>query len=129
MAFVCSDTVPFPLVDLLGGSPDLNGVWSLGVAQHSPVFNPALDATGTYVYTVTGMQPCTDAVAQVQITRVSAPRAGTGGTIAVCLDDPGIPLFQGLSGNYNLGGVWTDLSATGQLSGSTFVGTGLPAGS
>lgn len=129
VAFVCSDTTPFPLVDLLGGSPDLNGVWTLGAVPHGPVFSPAVDASGTYVYTVSGVQPCTDAVAQVQITRVNAPRAGTGGTIAACVDDPGIALFQGLSGTYTPGGTWTDLSATGQLSGSTFVGTGLPAGS
>lgn len=129
VAFVCSDAVPFPLVDLLGGTPDVNGTWSLLGVQHSPLFNPSVDGTGTYVYTVNGALPCTDAVAQVQITRVSAPRAGTGGTIAACIDDPGIPLFSGLSGFYNTGGTWTDLSATGQLSGSTFVGTGLAAGS
>jgi len=129
VASVCSNSAPFPLVDLLGGTPDLNGTWTFGGVARSPVFTPATDVSGTYVYTVNGVAPCPNAQAQVQVTRVLAPRAGIGGSIAACLDDPAISLFQGLSGTYNVGGSWSDNSATGQLSGSTFNGTGMPSGS
>ncbi len=129
VAFVCSDTLPFPLIDLLAGTPDLNGSWSFGGVGRSPVFNPAVDGTGTYVYTVNGIPPCSNALAQVQITRINAPQAGIGGNLAVCIDDPGISLFQGLSGSFSTGGTWTDDDGTGQLSGAVLDGTGLPPGS
>lgn len=129
VASVCTDSAPFPLVDLLGGSPDLNGTWTFGGVPHSPVFTPATDLSGTYVYTVNGIPPCSNAQAQVQITRVIAPRAGVGGSIAACLDDPAIALFQGLSGTYSTTGTWTDDDGTGQLSGAIFNGTDMPAGS
>lgn len=129
VASVCTDAAPFPLVDLLGGAPDLNGIWTFGGVARSPVFTPATDVSGTYVYTVNGVVPCTNAQSQVQITRVLAPNAGIGGSITACLDDPAISLFQGLSGNYNTGGTWSDDSGTGQLSGANFNGTGMPSGS
>jgi gliding motility-associated-like protein len=128
VALVCSNTLPFPLTDLLGGTPDLTGTWTLGGQAHGPVFNPAVDGSGTYVYTVTGIAPCSDAIAQVQLTRVTAPNAGVGGTIAACVDDPAIPLVLGLTGPYNAGGTWTENSGTGQLSGAVFNATGLPQG-
>lgn len=129
VASVCSDATAFPLVDLLGGGPDLNGTWTFGGVAHGPVFSPATDASGTYIYSVNGVAPCSNAQAQVQITRVLAPQAGVGGSVAACLDDPAIALFQGLSGSFSTGGSWSDDSGTGQLSGSTFNGTGMPPGS
>lgn len=128
VASVCSDTIPFPLIDLLGGTPDLTGSWTLGGVGQSPVFNPAVNGSGTYVYTVNGIAPCNNAIAQVQVTRINAPQAGVGGNIAVCIDDPGIQLFQGLSGSFSTSGTWTDDAGTGQLTGSVLDGTGLPPG-
>lgn len=128
VALICSNGLPFPLTDLLGGTPDLTGAWTFGAQAHSPVFNPAVDGSGTYVYTVLGTAPCSNSVAQVQITKVIAPNAGIGGTIAACVDDPIILLASGLSGPYNPGGTWTDNDGTGQLSGSVLNGTGLPPG-
>ena len=126
---VCSNTPPFPLVDLLGGTLNLNGTWRFGGAPRSPVFDPAVDGSGTYVYTVNGQAPCSNASAQVQIVRVAAPLAGTGGTLSACVDDPAIALVQGLAGTFNTGGTWSDEDATGQLSGAVFNSTGLAAGS
>lgn len=126
---ICSNSAPFPLVSLLGGNPDLNGTWRFGGVPRSPVFDPAVDGSGTYVYTVNGSAPCSNASAQVQLIRVPAPLAGEGGTLSVCVDDPAILLTQGLSGTFNAGGVWSDDDATGQLSGAVFNSTGLASGS
>lgn len=128
VALVCSNSIPFPLTDLLGGAPDLTGSWTFNLAPRGPVFNPAVDGSGTYVYTVAGTAPCSNAVSQIQITRVTAPNAGIGGTIAACVDDPAIPLVLGLSGPFNVGGTWSDDDATGQLNGAVFNATGIPPG-
>ena len=128
VASVCSNTPSFPLVDLLAGTPDLNGTWTFGGAPHGPVFDPAVGGSGAYVYTVSGISPCTNAMAQVQITRVVAPKAGTGGAIAACVDDPAVPLVSGLLGSYDAGGTWSDDDATGQLSGTVFNATGVAPG-
>ncbi|MEO8587783.1 MAG: gliding motility-associated C-terminal domain-containing protein [Flavobacteriales bacterium] len=128
VALVCSDTVAFPLADLLGGTPDLNGTWTFNSNLHGPVFDPTVDISGAYVYTVSGAAPCIDAFAQVQITRVPAPNAGNGGAIASCIDDPAISLALGLGGSPNGGGIWNDDDGTGQLNGAVFNAVGLPAG-
>lgn len=128
VAFVCSDTLAFALIDLLGGTPDAGGSWTLGGQLRSPIFNPSVDGTGTYVYTVNGVAPCSNASAQVQLTRVLAPSAGVGGTIAACIDDPAIALVTGITGPFTPGGSWNDDDGTGQLSGTVFNATDLPAG-
>lgn len=56
---VCPNDIAFAMIDSLLSDPDLGGLWTdpLGIA-HSPVFDPSLDAPGTYCYTVTGPPPC-----------------------------------------------------------------------
>ncbi len=59
---------------------------------------------------------------------VSDPvEAGTPSNLTICSDDPSgsIDLFSLLTGTVTPGGSWVDLSATGQLSGSTFTFSGL----
>lgn len=128
VALICSDTTSFPLVELLGGSPDLNGTWMLNGDPHGPVFDPTSDGTGGYVYSIVGAVPCSDATAQVQITLVQAPDAGQDGSIAACLDASAIMLGLGLGGTPNGGGSWSDDDNTGQLVGAIFDAAGLPAG-
>lgn len=128
VALICSDTTVFPLIDLLGGTPDPDGSWTYNGDPHGPDFDPATDSSGAYVYTVDGDFPCADVTAQVQITEVNAPDAGGDGDIAACVDDPSISLALGLEGTYDPGGTWSDDDGTGQLAGSTFNASGLPAG-
>ncbi len=127
---ICSSAAPQPLLNLLGCSPAANGTWTLGVngPAHGPIFDPSVDASGTYVYTVAGSAPCTNAVAQVQITKVNAPNAGSNGSISACLDDATIPLFSALGGSASPGGTWTNLNSAGTITNGVLNATGVAAG-
>lgn len=126
---ICSTSGPIDLLTLLGCDPDDNGTWMFGEDQHGPVFDPAVDEGGAYVYTVPGFGACENATAQVYITLHDAPMAGGDGTIPACVDDPEIDLFPGLTGSPALGGTWLDVDNTGQLTGGTFSSVDLPPGS
>lgn len=125
---ICSSSAPAALIDLLGGTPATSGTWTFGGSEHSQFFDPAVDVSGAYVYTVVGLAPCPNKVAQVQITLVPAPVAGTDGTIAACVGDASITLASGLGGAPNAGGTWTDLDGSGQLNGGQLNATSLAPG-
>ncbi|MCB0401001.1 MAG: gliding motility-associated C-terminal domain-containing protein, partial [Flavobacteriales bacterium] len=59
-----------PAVDLFNllGSADLGGSWSPALTSGTGVFDPSVDAAGTYTYTVTGTAPCGNASATVVVT-------------------------------------------------------------
>ena len=130
VAQICSTTSPFPLIDLLGCSPQANGLWTFGAGgpSHGPIFDPAIDGSGTYVYTVDGSGACPDAIAQVQVTLVTAPSAGSDGSVAACVDDPSISLFNALGGSYTTGGTWANLNNAGTIANGILNATGVPPG-
>ncbi|MBL7939988.1 MAG: gliding motility-associated C-terminal domain-containing protein [Flavobacteriales bacterium] len=125
---ICSSSGPVTLVDLLGGTPGPGGAWTFSATEHGPVFDPAVDVSGAYVYTVVGITPCANAVAQVQITLVPEPNAGIDGAIAACLGATDIALAGGLSGTPNAGGTWNDDDGTGELSDGVLDGSSLAPG-
>ena len=49
---ICINENPVDLLDSLLGSPDLGGIWSPSLASGTGLFNPLLDVSGTYTYTV-----------------------------------------------------------------------------
>ena len=126
---VCGSSTPFPLIDLLAGTPDPSGSWTGPGGAHGPVFDPTVDPSGTYTYTVPGIAPCTDAVAQAQVTLIAAPNAGTSGSLTACVSDPDVDLFLGLGGTPAQNGTWVDNGGTGALSGSILNATLLTPGS
>lgn len=128
VVLLCSNDPVVALNALLGGTPDATGMWTFGGSPYASFFNPATGASGSYTYTVEGNAPCSDAEAQVQITVVPAPNAGSNGSIAACVDDPAVALFPGLNGTPETGGSWTDDDNTGNLSGSFFNSTGVAPG-
>ncbi len=67
-ATICQNDGPTALINLLGGSPQLNGTWT-GPAGGlvTGILNPATDASGLYTYTVNGTPPCADAQAFVAV--------------------------------------------------------------
>jgi gliding motility-associated-like protein len=66
---VCVIDGPFDLTSVLTGTPDSNGTWSPALASGNNIFDPAIDVSGTYTYTVLGTAPClTDASAVLTIT-------------------------------------------------------------
>lgn len=125
----CSTGGQVALIDLLAGAPDLNGAWTYNGDPDGPFFDPATDLPGPYLYTVQGQAPCLNATAQVVITVINAPIAGTNGSITVCLNANAIQLPPVLGGNPTTGGTWINQCGQGVLTNGVFDATGMPAGS
>ncbi|WP_053991119.1 gliding motility-associated C-terminal domain-containing protein [Mangrovimonas sp. TPBH4] len=74
MLEVCeNDTETYDLFDSLGGTPDLGGIWSPALASGTGVFNPALDPSGEYTYTVINSGCATEISATVSVSVVDSP--------------------------------------------------------
>ncbi len=63
----CPASAPANLFQALGGNPDPGGTWQPALASGNGIFDPALDAAGTYLYTVSGTGACGDASASVTV--------------------------------------------------------------
>lgn len=66
---------------------DAGGTFTPALASGTGMFNPAVDGSGTYTYTVPGTAPCPNETATVSVTVNQAPSAGTGGTFTFCSTD------------------------------------------
>ena len=66
-------------VNELGGTPDVGGTWSPALTSGTGMFDPSVDAAGTYTYTVTNS--CGSVSADVVVTITANPSAGTNGAI------------------------------------------------
>ncbi|MBK7619614.1 MAG: gliding motility-associated C-terminal domain-containing protein [Flavobacteriales bacterium] len=104
---VCSDEASFDMRLRLNGTPDVGGSWTGPGGAHGPMFDPAVDVTGPYVYTVTGASPCADALATLTITVRQAPDAGADSSVTLCSTDGIYALFSALPGA-DVGGSWLD---------------------
>ncbi|SCY88921.1 gliding motility-associated C-terminal domain-containing protein [Flavobacterium caeni] len=110
---LCADGSPQDLFLLLGSSAQTGGTWSPALASGTGVFNPALDPSGTYTYTLAGTPPCLNATASVTVTVVQPSNAGTSGTANLCSNQDPIDLFSFLGGSPQTGGTWTPSLASG----------------
>ena len=110
ISFCSSDPVS-NLFTQLGGSPAVGGLWSPTMASGSGIFNPAVDAAGTYTYSVTNV--CGTSSSTVSVTIASNSNPGTNGSITFCSNDPSSNLFAQLGGTPNIGGLWSPALASG----------------
>ena len=90
----------------------LDGTWSettptLGLNDN--LFNTNGLASTNYEFTYTMQDGCATDEANAYVQIFSAPNAGQGGTINVCLNEP-FNLLSGLSGVVDLTGAWTNPS-------------------
>lgn len=125
---VCSTEPGFPLISVLGGTPNNGGSWSGPGGANNGFFIPGTSQPGNYTYTVVGQAPCANATATVNVVVDQAPNAGTSGEITTCSDQSSVDLFDGLLGTPDLTGTWNDDDNTGQLSGEFFSPLGVPPG-
>jgi gliding motility-associated-like protein len=107
---LCSDeTASVDLFDSLGGTPQIGGTWSPALNSGTGVFDPNLDATGTYTYTVTNSTSiCPEASATVTVSILPEPNAGINSTLNLCIDQTDtVDLFDSLDGSPDTGGTWS----------------------
>jgi gliding motility-associated-like protein len=125
-AYFCTTDGLVPLIDLLGGQPTPGGIWVGPLGPHGPNFDPSIDTTGSYVYTVDAVPPCADRTAQVYIINTPAPHPGMPGSITVCVGSEEVDLWALLGDSYDTGGQWSDDDGTGQMEGGVLSATSLP---
>ncbi|HEX9981171.1 MAG TPA: gliding motility-associated C-terminal domain-containing protein [Flavobacterium sp.] len=112
-AAFCANATPQDLFTFLNGTPQTGGIWSPALASGTGVFNPAIDAAGTYTYTVTGIAPCENASASVAVSIIAPPNAGNDATANICSNANPQDLFALLGANAQPGGAWSPALASG----------------
>jgi len=105
----CNDgSATWNLIDLLGGTPQAGGIWTApdGSVQ-GPVFDPTVDAAGTYVYTITAPAPCPTVSSSVEIDIAASVPTGTSTSVSLCSNAQPQALIQLLDPTLPAGGTWT----------------------
>ncbi|MGE5942794.1 MAG: gliding motility-associated C-terminal domain-containing protein [Flavobacteriales bacterium] len=107
---VCSNNGTTDLFTLIG-SPDLGGTWSPALASDTGVFDPLVDASGTYTYSLTNS--CGTVTSSVVVTVTQAPNAGSDNTANICVIDGVTDLFTFLGSSAQTGGTWSPALTSG----------------
>ena len=110
---ICSNQNPTDLFSSLLGTPQTGGSWSPALASGTGIFNPAIDVSGVYTYTVTGVGGCSSATAAITVNVIPGPEAGNNNSITLCANGPTQDLFLLLGPNAQPGGTWSPVLASG----------------
>ncbi|MQP24483.1 T9SS type B sorting domain-containing protein [Flavobacterium sp. LMO8] len=70
---ICNDAPSFDLFNLLGTGVTLNGTWSPALTSGTGIFNPAVDNSGTYTYTIHAEDACAEISASIVVTNNITP--------------------------------------------------------
>jgi gliding motility-associated-like protein len=109
---VCSSDAPIDLFLELNGNPNSGGIWSPSLASGNGIFDPTVDSSGVYTYTLTSSS-CGMSSAEVIVQVDQRPSAGTDGVVGVCVNATPINLFDYLGGEPTVGGVWSPALESG----------------
>ncbi|QLE00572.1 gliding motility-associated C-terminal domain-containing protein [Galbibacter sp. BG1] len=120
IAELCTNDTAVDLITFLGNNPDTGGTWMPALASGTGIFDPAVDTSNTYTYTVLGANACSQDSSTVQVTVDTAPNAGNNNTVSYCGDDPAINLFDLLGPNAETGGTWSGPSNLENADSGTF---------
>lgn len=121
MENLCQEAATINLFDLLGGTPDTNGVWEgpegYTATGNTAPFDPSVDAPGDYMYTVPSNGACAEQTATVLITVDDGDYAGENTIGAEICENLGtIDLVTLLDTNGTdtvvTTGEWTDATGT-----------------
>ena len=102
---ICPNGSSTDLFTQLGGAPDFGGTWSPLLNSGTGIFDPNVDAAGTYFYVVSG--GCGSDTASVQVAFNPLANSGTAGNLTICSTDPSTDLFNELAGTPDTGGSWS----------------------
>lgn len=84
---ICSDAPSFDLFTLLGTGVTLGGTWSPALASGTGVFNPAVDVSGTYSYTIPTVGACAGISSSVVVTNNLIPTLIPIANYSLCDDN------------------------------------------
>ncbi len=112
---ICSSDSSIDLFTVLGGIPDAGGTWS-GPASltngDAGTFNPTIDLSGAYTYTVNPTAPCLVAdSATVIVNLEQASNAGSDTILDICESEAPVNLLALLGGD--AGGTWSPALSSG----------------
>lgn len=82
----CKNAVAFDLFPLLGTGVTTGGIWSPALASGTGIFNPAVDASGTYTYTIPASGVCPELSSTVAVTNYDIPTLVPITDLKVCDD-------------------------------------------
>ena len=111
---ICADDVTvYQLQNLLGGSQNLTGYWTLPNSTQLPNnpnfnFDPQTMQAGIYTYTVNS-PPCNPSTANITVNLVPAPSSGISNNSSICINDYNSTNTYDLSNliiNADPGGFW-----------------------
>ncbi|MBK9176422.1 MAG: gliding motility-associated C-terminal domain-containing protein [Flavobacteriales bacterium] len=109
---ICSIDDPVTLFDLLGPNAQTDGTWTFTPqgggtpTPHTGIYDPAIDAPGTYRYRVIGTPPCADDIANVTVTEPQAPNAGCDASVPLCSNGSAVLMRTLLGCDAQAGGTW-----------------------
>lgn len=103
---ICTQDSSIDLFDSLGDTPDEGGQWNPSLTSGTGIFDPRVDVTGTYTYTVTN-DNCGDDQSQVEVTVHPIPNAGEYSELSICINSGLVDLFGQIEGTPNSGGIWS----------------------
>jgi gliding motility-associated-like protein len=109
----CDTDPTVDLFSLLGGTPDTGGTWSPALDSGTGIFNPAVDPSGAYTYTIAATAVCGSVETIVTVNVSPQPFAGDDNSIELCTNDETVDLFTVLGGSPDAGGTWTPSLASG----------------
>ncbi|QXP77961.1 gliding motility-associated C-terminal domain-containing protein [Winogradskyella sp. HaHa_3_26] len=105
---VCENDSPFNLFNNLNGTPSTGGNWSPALNSGTGLFDPSFDTAGTYTYTILGTASCPDSSANVEVSILQVPDAGSNAVLDICSNNENtINLFETLNGTPETGGFWS----------------------
>ncbi|WP_299519132.1 T9SS type B sorting domain-containing protein [Winogradskyella sp.] len=103
---ICVNGGDFDIRDILSGNPDMDGEVSPALVSNTTVFNPLVDSSGFYTYTVSSPN-CGDDISTIEVIVNDLPNAGDNLDLELCEIGEVEDVFALLQGNPDSGGVWS----------------------
>lgn len=83
---LCKNSASINLFPLLGTNAQIGGAWSPALASGSDLFNPSVDVSGVYTYTIVSNDVCESVSATVSVTVHQQPTINPVGNFVRCDD-------------------------------------------